>query len=187
MSYYSNDGFWTDTNDYSTDTSYLSQPDNSWIDTWGLGPDALSNYDGNIGTTWDPISNIGLDSDPSNYNLQGILDAITKGAKGVATGTATGLPWLDNISDLWAVKNIVDQYGRNEDWNDLLGRGRDMAGQMQEVINQRDPVQLSALQQMMIAGGNDMYSNASQNLNSINQRLTGNQQRYSPYQLPGAV
>jgi hypothetical protein len=40
---------------------------------------------------------------------------------------------------------------------------------------------------MMIAGGNDMYSNANQNLNSINQRLTGNQQSYSPYQLPGAV
>jgi hypothetical protein len=126
-------------------------------------------------------------NDPSTYNLQGIIDSIAKGAKGFATGTDTGIPWLNSIADLWAVKNVVDKYGRDEDWNDLLSQGRDMATQMREVINQRDPVKLSPLQQMMIASGGDMYSNAVQNLNTINRNLTGNQQNYTPYQLPGEL
>jgi hypothetical protein len=175
-------------NDYSGNMGWLDNYMKGYPSDYKTITD--SQFDQFMQSGTDPYADWSSITDPSNLNIQKIIDAITKGVSGAAgavTGTSTGLPWLDSIADLWATKNIVDQYGRNEDWNDMLGKGRDMAGQMQELINQRDPVKLSALQQMMIAGGNDMYSNANQNLNSINQRLTGNQQSYSPYQLPGAV
>jgi hypothetical protein len=137
MSYDSN-GFWTDTNDYSTDMGWLSQPDNSWIDSWGLGDNWMSNFDGDPGTVWNPADNVGYEQSwlqSLGGALGGLGSAVGGGINSLAGlfgQGAVGSQLMGLLGGGYGIKNQID-------WQELLGQGRDLAGKTGSLISGYTP------------------------------------------------
>ena len=117
--------------------SYVSGGDNSWIDTWGLGNDALSNYDGDPSTVWDQNSNTGVSW----------LDSLFSGGSNSVGGAVSG--GINSLADLFGQGGVGSNlagllggaYGISNqvDWQELLGQGRDLAGKTGSLISGYTP------------------------------------------------